>query len=101
MTYYVYMLRCKDGSLYSGITTNPERRLKQHVTGVASKYTKTHGAVCFARVWATETGRGGASKLEYALKQLSKQEKEFLAGGGTLASVLPESAADFSDYPCN
>ncbi|MEA2493711.1 MAG: putative endonuclease, partial [Thermoleophilaceae bacterium] len=37
---YVYLLRCADGSLYCGWTTDPERRLRQHQAGTASRYTK-------------------------------------------------------------
>mgnify|MGYP003340458047 CR=1 FL=1 len=39
--WWVYVLRCRDGTLYTGVTTDPERRLAQHNAGTASKYTRS------------------------------------------------------------
>ncbi len=41
--YYFYILQCRDGTLYCGITNNLDRRVKQHNFGKGSKYVKTHG----------------------------------------------------------
>lgn len=77
--YYVYMLRCTDGSLYAGITTDVERRFAEHLSGSTkgAKYTKTHPPKEIAAVWQTEN-RSVASKLEWRLKHLTKQQKEAL-----------------------
>ena len=71
--YYVYMLRCEDNSLYTGITTNLERRMKEHFTksDKCAKYTMRHSAKKLETTWQTEN-RVLASKLEYAIKTLKK-----------------------------
>ena len=77
--YYVYMLRCEDNSLYTGITTNLERRMEEHFTksDKCAKYTMRHSAKKLETAWQTEN-RVLASKLEYRIKELSKEEKEQL-----------------------
>lgn len=77
--YYTYMLRCEDNSIYTGITTNLERRMDEHFSKneKCAKYTLTHTAKKLEQAW--ETGnRVDASKLEYAIKKLSKNKKELL-----------------------
>lgn len=78
-TYYVYMLRCTDGSLYAGITTDVKRRFAEHLAGgtKGAKYTKNHTPKEIAAVWRTEN-RSMASKLEWRIKHLTKQQKEAL-----------------------
>lgn len=75
--YYIYMLRCKDNSIYTGITTDVERRMKEHFeqNEKCAKYTRRHEAKKLEAVWQTEN-RALASKLEYAIKQLTKLKKE-------------------------
>ncbi len=77
--YYVYILRCADGSLYTGITTDVERRFAEHVNGgeKGAKYTRIHTPKEIAAVWKVEN-RSVASKLEWRLKHLTKQQKEAL-----------------------
>ncbi|MCA9719578.1 MAG: GIY-YIG nuclease family protein [Myxococcales bacterium] len=78
--YTVYMLRCADGSLYTGITVDLERRLAAHAAGTASRYTRARRPVALA--WSR--GRQpptDARRLEYALKQLTRTEKLALVGG--------------------
>ena len=75
--YYTYMLRCTDGSLYTGITTDISRRMDEHFSkgGKCAKYTRNHTAKKLEAVW--ESGnRVLASKLEYRIKQLPKDKKE-------------------------
>ena len=74
--WYVYMVRCADKSLYTGITTSLERRVKQHNGELAggAKYTKPRRPVVL--VWQeVHTSRSGAAKREYAVKQLSRYKK--------------------------
>lgn len=77
--YFVYLLRCTDGSLYAGITTDVERRFAEHLAGNAkgAKYTKNHPPKEIAAVWQAEN-RSVASMLEWRLKHLTKAQKELL-----------------------
>jgi putative endonuclease len=77
--YYIYMLRCEDNSIYTGITTNIERRMKEHFEKdkKCAKYTFTHSAKSLEALWKTEN-KSLASKLEFNIKKLRKQEKEEL-----------------------
>ena len=75
-TYYVYIVECADSSLYTGITTNLEKRLRQHngeITGGA-KYTKTRRPVKLVYSEPSEN-RSTASKREYQIKQYKRSEK--------------------------
>lgn len=91
--YYVYMLRCGDGSLYTGITTDPERRFAEHQgqRGRGAKYTAARRAVRMEAVW-TAVDRSAASRLERHIKLLAKREKEAL-----IAGQLPERP-EFEGY---
>ena len=75
--YYVYMLRCGDGSLYSGITTDLDRRLKVHNSGKGAKYTRSRLPVSLAYFEEAED-RSQASKREFELKKLTREKKEVL-----------------------
>ena len=79
--YYVYILECKDGTLYTGITTDVERRFLEHKSGEGANYTRAHGAKKI--VYAEECeNRSEASKHEAAIKKLSREEKFELIKGG-------------------
>lgn len=75
--YYIYTLRCVDNTLYTGITNHLEKRMREHFTHDhrAAKYTLSHPPVCI-EVLLTCDDRSKASKVEYALKHLSKAQKE-------------------------
>ena len=75
--YYTYILRCEDGSLYTGMTNNIESRLLQHVSGNGAKYTKSHKAKKIEIAWRSKT-KSLSCKLEYHIKQLTKLQKEKL-----------------------
>ena len=89
--YWVYLLRCADGSLYAGVTTDPARRLRQHKGELpgGAKYTASREVVGYAAMWHAPD-RSAASKLEYALKHLTHARKEALAAGEDLPGLLPE-----------
>jgi putative endonuclease len=72
--YFVYMLRCRDGSLYTGITNDLQARLGKHRAGTASRYTRAKGA---GEIVYTERkrNRSTASRREAEIKRLSRQEK--------------------------
>lgn len=73
------MLRCSDNSLYTGVTTNIERRITEHneCNKRGAKYTRVRRPVKLAYSLACES-RSKASQQEYQLKQLTKQQKEKL-----------------------
>ena len=74
---YTYMVRCRDGSLYTGWTNNLEKRVKAHNAGKGAKYTRTRGPV--ELVYAEEHGtKQEAMSREGKIKHLSKKEKEEL-----------------------
>ena len=77
MAAYVYILRCGDGSLYTGWTNDLEARLAVHQSGKGAKYTRGRGPLIL--VYYEETpDKESALKREYALKQLTHQQKEEL-----------------------
>lgn len=70
----LYILECGDGTLYTGITDNFERRLKAHREGKGAKYTRGRGPLTL-RFLETCTDHSAALKLEYRIKRLSREEK--------------------------
>ena len=77
MHHYVYMLRCRDGSLYTGWTNDPAHRLRAHNAGKGAKYTRGRTPVKLVYLEALAS-KEEALRREYALKQLSREEKEKL-----------------------
>lgn len=75
--YYVYILRCEDNSLYTGITKDVHKRFKQHALGVGARYTKSHKVKSIELVICT-VSKSEALKLEYKIKKLTKSNKEKL-----------------------
>lgn len=71
----LYILMCGDGSLYTGITNDLARRVAQHNRGTASRYTRSRLPVALVHQEPCR-GRSGALRKEYAVKQLSRSEKE-------------------------
>jgi putative endonuclease len=78
--WWVYLLRCKDGSLYAGATTDVRRRLRQHTAGTASRYTRSRRPV--ALVYRERAGSCSAAlRREAAIKRLTRAAKEKLIAG--------------------
>jgi putative endonuclease len=78
---FVYLLRCSDGSLYCGWTTDVERRLKQHEAGAASRYTGSRRPVEVA--WSRRMpSRSAAMREEARIKRLTRAEKLRLVRAG-------------------
>ncbi len=74
MGYWVYMLRCGDGTLYTGSTDDVERRLETHRQGKGAKYTRGRGPL--ELVYREEClDRSAALRREAAIKRLSREEK--------------------------
>lgn len=76
---YVYIVRCVDGSLYTGWTTDVEKRVKAHNAGKGAKYTKSRLPVSLVWQEAFETEHEARSR-EWHLKQLTREEKLALIG---------------------
>jgi putative endonuclease len=77
MTWIVYLVRCRDGSLYTGITTDPERRLREHNRGVGAAYTRSRLPVSLVYREPAES-RSQALRREHAIRSLTRAEKEAL-----------------------
>lgn len=75
--WYVYIIECSNGSLYTGITTDVQRRYAQHARGTGARYTRAWPPArllaCFAHA-----DRASASRAEYAIKQLDAPAKRRL-----------------------
>ena len=78
-TWYLYILRCKDDTLYTGITTDVEKRLEAHRAGRGAKYTR--GRTPLELVYRETCGtHSQALKRELEIKKLTRQEKQNLIG---------------------
>ena len=75
--HYAYMLRCKDNSIYSGYTTDLEKRLATHNSGMGAKYTRARLPVKLVYFEEFEDKRE-AMKREWQFKQYTHEEKEFI-----------------------
>ena len=82
MKYYVYILRCADDTLYTGWTTDIEKRVATHNAGKGAKYTRARLPVELVYTEVFED-KIEAQKREYAIKQLSRVEKEALIESDT------------------
>lgn len=74
MAWYVYMLRCGDDSLYTGVTTDPQRRLRAHQKGKGAKYTRSRLPVALAYL-EEAADKSAALRREAAIKKLRREEK--------------------------
>ncbi|WP_254545551.1 GIY-YIG nuclease family protein [Halomarina pelagica] len=77
--HYVYVLRCGDGTLYTGYTTDVERRLREHRAGRGAKYTRGRGPLEVVHV-ETHGSKSAAMSREYEIKRFSRARKERLVG---------------------
>lgn len=77
---YCYILECADGTFYTGWTTDPQRRVKQHNKGVGAKYTSTRRPVKLVYL-ESQPSRTDAMKRELAIKRMKRAQKEKLAAG--------------------
>jgi predicted GIY-YIG superfamily endonuclease len=75
--WFVYIMRCADNTLYTGITNDVPRRFGQHNAGTASRYTRSRLPVALV-YQEVQSSRSDALKRELAIKALSRQEKELL-----------------------
>jgi putative endonuclease len=78
--YYVYIVRCANGSLYTGYSKNVEQRIAAHNAGKGGRYTRANRPVELLVCWPFRS-KTEALKMEYAIKQLPRQTKLALAAG--------------------
>ena len=84
----LYVLKCADDSLYTGITTDPDRRLHEHNHSPrGARYTRARRPVELIKTWPA-SNRSQASRLEYAFKALSRPEKLKLLQAQSLEELL-------------
>ena len=74
MPYFVYLIECEDGSIYTGITTDVKRRFREHVAGKGARYTRAHKAKRVIHMELHKT-RSGALKREAAIKKMPRKKK--------------------------
>lgn len=98
--YYVYMLRCEDDSIYTGIAKNLEKRMEEHFSKdtKCAKYTKSHKAKKLEIAWQTQN-KSLASKLEYAIKKkLTKVQKEEIIKNNMLLNKYLGEIVEINNY---
>lgn len=95
---WAYLVRCADGSLYAGWTTDLARRLRRHKAGQGAKYTKMRGAVTLAYAERCED-KSAALCREAALKKLDKPQKEALVAAWAAEHALKIRLATEADAP--
>ena len=111
MPYYIYILLCEGNRYYTGITTDPARRLLQHRGTLpgGAKSMRALRPICFAAVWKTET-KSAALSLEAHIKHLTHTQKEELVRGASLQpldlsgyerTALNDDKSGLADTPCN
>jgi putative endonuclease len=86
--YWIYILRCENGSLYTGYTANLEKRFHAHMNGTASKYTRAYKPISIAQAWEINSGKSEAMQIECRIKNLSRAEKEKIILNPSLIHVL-------------
>ena len=79
-TWYLYLLRCANGDLYTGISTDVERRIQEHSNNRGERRLRGKGPLQLAFSCAIGD-RSRALRMEYRVKQLSRQQKEALIAG--------------------
>lgn len=77
--HYSYILICSDGTLYSGYTVDPQKRLAAHNAGRGAKYTRTRRPVKLAALWQWPD-RHAAMSAEWLIKRLTREKKLALLG---------------------
>lgn len=87
-SWYIYLLECRDGSIYTGITADLERRYAEHCRGEGAKYTRSFPPRRILAAWRC-ADRSQASRIEHRLKSLSSSEKRRAARVGDMGETAP------------
>ena len=83
---YTYMVKCSDGTLYTGWTTDLEHRVKAHNDGEGAKYTRSRRPVVLV-YYEEYTTKAEAMKREYSIKQLTRKQKEKLIENKNMCTI--------------
>lgn len=83
--WFVYIIECRDGSLYTGIAVDVERRFQQHIAGKGARYTRSHPPLRLLGNLQLPD-RSQASRAEHAIKRLSPARKRALCDAWTIGS---------------
>lgn len=84
--WFVYIIECHDGSLYTGIAVDVERRFQQHIAGKGARYTRSHPPLRLLGQLEL-ADRSQASRVEYSIKQLSVPRKRALCAAWMIGSA--------------
>lgn len=96
--YYIYILRCVNDSLYTGVTNNITKRLKEHKKGSkSSKYTASFPPVRCEVCWKINKGRSEAQSIEASIKKLNKHEKNALITNPRLLRSIINNLTSIKD----
>ena len=91
MAWYLYLIECEDGSLYTGIALDPEARFALHLAGKGARYTRSHPPKKLLMALPFPD-RSTASKAEYRLKQLAPADKRRIARAPDSAELVSPEA---------
>jgi len=86
--YWIYILLCENNSYYTGYTTDLTKRYQLHLSGKASKYTRSFKPISIAQFWELLCKKSEAMQIERNIKRLSRTEKEKLIASPTLLHDL-------------
>jgi putative endonuclease len=86
------MIRCENENIYTGITTDYERRYKEHESGKGAKYCKINKVTHLEAVWRVGESRSVALKCEIKIKKFNKDKKERLISKGSSIEIELENA---------
>jgi putative endonuclease len=91
MPWFLYLIECADGSVYTGIAVDVEARFEKHLNGTGARYTRSRKPLQVLASFEL-ADRSSALRAEYRVKRLPASEKRALAAGArTLESVMPET----------
>lgn len=88
--WFLYVIECEDGSLYTGIAIDPHARFAAHAAGKGARYTRSHPPRRLLLTLAFDD-RSSALKAEYRVKRLRAEEKRVFAISGKLAPLLGDA----------
>lgn len=88
--WFVYLIECRDGSLYTGIAVDVERRFAQHLAGKGARYTRSHPPLRLLAAFSFPD-RATACRNEYAIKQLSAARKRELCATASVPFAIAAS----------
>ena len=83
---FVYLIECANGSIYTGVTNDIGKRLKEHIEGKGARYTAMHGVKQLLAVWPCKN-RSNALKLEIKVKKISHEENSGTGSASGFGSV--------------